>query len=203
MRDNGAGIEHEHLQRIFEPFFTTKGVEKGTGMGLSTVYAIVNRHGGRISVESDKGKGTSFFIYLPIASGKLESIVEKIAVERISEGQGGAILIAEDDDYLRNLLSRILSKSGYTVHEAANPGEAIIIAEREKNFMLLTDVVMPRMNGYELADRLHAMHKDLKVLFMSGYHDANVEREIEARQWSRFIQKPFTQVQLMEALTAL
>jgi PAS domain S-box-containing protein len=203
VRDNGAGIPSDNLQRIFEPFFTTKGFDQGTGLGLSTVYAIVTASRGRVAVESEVGKGTSFYVYLPVVEGQDTEGVAAPLQTAPDVDRSGCVLLAEDDDYLRGLLARILSKVGYRVLEAANPGEAIIIAEREREFTLLTDVVMPHMNGYELAERLASLNPKLRVLFMSGYHD---KREGQAKALyakSGFLQKPFTHDQLMDALAEL
>lgn len=202
VKDTGEGISPENLQRIFEPFFTTKGTDHGTGLGLSTVYAIVNQSGGRIAVESAVKRGTTFFVYLPSAATEADLSSEQEPYREPPNPRAGTILLAEDDDYLRGLLARILTKVGYRVLEAANPGEAIIHAEREKGFILMTDVVMPHMNGYELAGRLAEAGNDMPVLFMSGYHD---KREVSAASLkrSRFIQKPFTQEQLLDALSEL
>ncbi len=137
VRDSGEGIAPENLQHIFEPFFTTKGADKGTGLGLSTVYAIVNQSGGRLAVESVPGRGANFMVYLPMVEGKPDRVdIKKLEPSPI-QSRAGTILLAEDDDYLRGLLSRILSKVGYRVLEAANPGEAIIHAERETDYILM------------------------------------------------------------------
>jgi PAS domain S-box-containing protein len=203
VRDSGQGIPAENLQHIFEPFFTTKGPELGTGLGLSTVYAIVNQSGGRITVESEVGKGSDFTVFLPRASGVPEAVSVSAAAMDAPKPRGGTVLLAEDDDYLRGLLARILSKIGYRVLEAANPGEAIILAEREGDYLLISDVVMPHMTGYELANRLAEKKRDLKVLFMSGYHDKRDAAADRTYAKSVFLQKPFTQEQLVEALAGL
>lgn len=203
VRDTGEGIAPENLQHIFEPFFTTKGADKGTGLGLSTVYAIVNQSGGRLAVQSSPGHGANFLVYLPAVVGKPDPVSVKKPDLSPSPSRVGTILLAEDDDYLRGLLSRILTKVGYRVLEAANPGEAIIYAERESDYILMSDVVMPHMNGYELANRLAEKKKDLRVVFMSGYHDKRDGYSVREYERSVFIQKPFTQDQLMQALASL
>ena len=203
LRDSGSGIAEEDLQRIFEPFFTTKAKDQGTGLGLSNVYAIVNRSGGRIAVESEPGRGTSFFIYVPLAEGIRKVSKDKAAPAPLIAQRSGTILLAEDDDYLRGLLTQLLTKIGYRVLEATNAGDAILIAEGEADFILFTDIVMPRMNGYELASRLCAARPELRVLFMSGYHDA-ADKIGDARFGrSAFIEKPFTHEQLLAALDDL
>jgi len=203
VRDTGSGISSENLQKIFEPFFTTKGADKGTGLGLSTVYAIVNQSGGRIAVESEPGRGSNFLVYLPLVSGVPERVAVKKLETEILPQRAGTVLLVEDDDYLRGLLSRILSKIGYRVLEASNPGEAIIHAEREREYLLVSDIVMPHMSGYELANRLAEAKKDLRVVFMSGYHDKRECASPQAYSKSAFLQKPFTQEQLLGALASL
>ncbi len=204
VKDSGIGIKAEDIQRIFDPFFTTKGPDLGTGLGLSTVYGIVNQSGGRIAVESEVGKGTTFFVYFPLSSGastaspQLESAPTPVLVSKT-----GTVLLVEDDDYLRALLSRVLSKSGFRVLEAANPGEAILIAEHETSFLLVADIVMPHMSGYELANRLAEKRSDLRALFMSGYPEKRLDRDDSALVAETFIQKPFTHEQLLEALASL
>ncbi len=201
VRDSGQGIDSDNLPRIFEPFFTTKQLGRGTGLGLSTVYAIIDQSGGTIRVESEKGKGTSFFVYLPVSAGQALPTIREDS--RTNELRSGSILLTEDDDYLRGLLSRIMSKAGYRVLEAENAGEAILIAEREKDFILVTDIVMPRINGYELASRLAAVRPSIRVLYMSGYQDNAVKIPLSPSIRTNFLQKPFTHEQLMSALASL
>ena len=196
VKDSGGGIASEDLQRIFEPFFTTKTADRGTGLGLSTVYAIVTRNSGLVAVESETGKGSCFYVYLPVVGDKGEAIVPPAPA-------AGRPKRAGDDDSLRGLLARILSKTGYRVLEASNAGEAILIAEREPEYLLLTDIIMPRMNGFELADRLSSVNKALRVLFISGYHDYKEGKPNPVLAKSAFLQKPFTHDQLMTALDEL
>jgi PAS domain S-box-containing protein len=229
VRDTGVGIPADDQQRIFEPFFTTKAVEQGTGLGLSTVYAIITRLGGRISLESEVGKGTVFYVYLPVAGAAGDAAgadgadgdpddagsaaIETAAADPFggagpespggNSARSGCILLVEDDDYLRGLLVRILGKAGYRVLEAANPGEAILIAEREPAFLLMTDIVMPRMSGYELADRLGQARPEMRVLFMSGYHDRREGATADKFAGQAFLQKPFSHDQLMATLGQL
>jgi two-component system cell cycle sensor histidine kinase/response regulator CckA len=203
VRDTGCGISAEDLQHIFEPFFTTKDKDKGTGLGLSTVYAIINRSGGQIAVESTPGEGTTFYLYLP----EVEAIVtpkDEAPQNRVQKMRTGTIIIAEDDAYIRGLISRLLAKSGYRVLESADPEEAIRFASQEADFILLTDIVMPHMNGYELAARLGENKRDLRVLFMSGYQDRSFivpEQNLPAK--NLFLEKPFSHEALLEALDIL
>ena len=201
VRDTGEGIAPENMQRIFEPFFSTKSAQQGTGLGLSTVYSILNQSGGHIVVESRLGEGSTFHVYLPLASGLPEDIE---APRAVTPGKrGGTILLVEDDDHLRMILYRMLDKAGYRVVEASNPKDALEIAGKEKDYLLLTDIGMPGMTGYELAGLLAARQQGLKVLFMSGYHNKKSAKENAAYAKSAFLQKPFTNEQLMAALASL
>ncbi len=185
--DNGCGMDEEVCSQVFEPFFTTKEVGKGTGLGLATVYGIVKQHGGYIYADSQVSKGSLFRIYLPKAVFVHE---EKVVMTENINGTRGCetILLVEDEPMIIDIAAAMLEEFGYRVIHAQTPGEALMIAEsgREKFDMLLTDIIMPEMNGRELAERLLGMYPQLKVLFMSGYipHD-NLEEE------GRFIKKPF------------
>ena len=170
--DTGHGIDGGTLEHLFEPFFTTKAKGKGTGLGLATVYSIVKQASGDISLQSELGKGTSFTIYLPSVAGKGAEVTPEAAV-RSAEPCTETILLAEDEDGVRRLLKHVLAKEGYNVLEAASGHEALAIYEQSARpiDLLLTDVVMPRMSGRELADRLVRLQPGLKIIFMSGYTD--------------------------------
>ncbi len=190
--DSGSGMDKETQSRIFEPFFTTKGVGLGTGLGLSTVYGIVKQNKGFINVYSEPGKGTSFAIYLPRDTSK--TLQGQAGIKQIAVGGTETILLVEDDASLLNLGKTILEALGYTVLTASIPSEALRLAEAHTGGiqMLITDVVMPEMNGKELSGRLLSVHPNLKCLFMSGYtadiitHQGVVEKGVD------FIQKPFS-----------
>ncbi|MDQ3743901.1 MAG: PAS domain S-box protein [Acidobacteriota bacterium] len=194
--DTGTGMDGETRERIFEPFFTTKGAGKGTGLGLSTVYGIVRQSGGGVRVQSEVGRGSTFEIYLPRVGAPPR---EYAAVrERLAPPSGAEkILLVEDDRLVRNAAREIVSAQGYEVLEAETQAEALgHCAANPDIALLLTDVVMPQVNGKELAGRLTALLPSMCVLFMSGYaetvvHDGIVEEGLN------FIQKPFTPAALL------
>ncbi|MBI4564478.1 MAG: response regulator [Planctomycetes bacterium] len=193
VNDTGHGMDAEVQAHLFEPFFTTKEKGKGTGLGLLTVYGIVNQCGGHISVASEVGKGTTFRIYLPKtgeAAPKKEAPRRRTASPRGSE----TILLAEDEETVRALAGDILRANGYRVLEASDGVEALRVfeQEREKVRLMVTDVVMPRMSGPELARQAEKIRPDVRVLFMSGYTGRAMEDENLVGRGKDFLQKPFT-----------
>lgn len=191
--DNGCGIEKEILDKIFEPFFTTKELGKGTGLGLSTVYGIAEQHGGFVNVYSEPGKGTTFRIYLPRHTGKNMGR-EKRPNGEIKRGKGEKVLVVEDEPAILKLICRVLKNLGYTVLEANGPTEAIKLAHEQPAGIdiLLSDVIMPVMNGRDLAAQLLAQYPSLKCLFMSGYTSNIIARQGVLEKGSHLIQKPFS-----------
>jgi len=195
--DNGCGIDTETLENIFEPFFTTKGIGKGTGLGLSTVYGIVKQNNGFIDVYSEPGRGTTFKIYLPrFEAGAIESLEER---ERKSVEKGcETILIVEDEPAILAMTKMMLKKTGYTVLAAKTPGEAIRIAQEYPGNidLLLSDVVMPEMNGWDLAMKIISLYPNLKRIFMSGYTADVIAHHGVLEKGVNFIQKPYSRKDL-------
>lgn len=190
--DTGIGMEKEILKRIFEPFFTTKEVGKGTGLGLATVYGIVNQSGGSIVVNSKPGEGTEFRIYLPATAEDAVAETDD-AVEETPQGKG-TILLVEDEELVRNLAAEILRSLGYEVLTAGNGVEALRVSgDFTGNIdLMVTDVVMPQMGGRELAERLGPLRPMTPVLYMSGYTDDAIMRHGILDDHVSFIQKPFS-----------
>ena len=195
--DSGTGMDTATQLRIFEPFFTTKEKGKGTGLGLSTVYGVVKQSGGYIDVISAPEKGTTFNIYLPRTTQKVTAEDHEVSQPTATRGSE-TILIVEDEDSLRTLTRDILRLKGYTVLEAANGAEAIELSNRTPGeiHLLLTDVVMPGINGRALADQLKLKRPGMKIAFMSGYTGQRVGQKEILEPGSFFIQKPFSREKL-------
>ena len=199
--DTGVGMDEETKSRIFEPFFSTKGVGKGTGLGLSIVQGIVAQSGGYVEVSSEKDKGTTFKIYLPEAD-EPASDAARAASARVMGGTE-TVLVVEDQAEVRKFAVAALRSFGYRTIPAESAGEALLRCEREQIDLVLTDVVMPHVNGRELADRLLALQPGLKVLFMSGYADNVIEHHGVLEAGGQFIQKPFTPEELARKIRTL
>ena len=191
--DTGPGMAEEVVARIFEPFFTTKEVGKGTGLGLATCYGSIKQSGGHIEVQSELGRGTTFKIYFPRSEDPARLPDTGDGAVRSPLGTE-TVLLAEDGPLLLGLVSYELRSQGYRVLEAANGEEALRVAEGldgEEIHALVTDIVMPRMGGIELAERFKAEHRDTKVIFMSGYTDKAVFDYAAPEPGVAFLQKPF------------
>ncbi len=191
--DNGCGMDKETLARLFEPFFTTKAVGEGTGLGLATVYGIVKQNEGFTNVVSEPGAGATFTIYLPRYIAKAEQISKEGRMAPAARGQE-AILLVEDEPAILKLTTRMLESQGYTVLAASTPGEAIRLARERAGdlHLLLTDVVMPEMNGRDLAKNLLSLYPQMRRLFMSGYTANVIAHHGVLDEGVNFIQKPFS-----------
>ncbi len=197
--DTGCGMAEEVQAHIFEPFFSTKGRNKGSGLGLSTVFGIVKQSKGGISVSSLPGHGTTFRIYLPwITEALAES--EPPPVRAPSLAGTETVLLVEDESSIRNAIREALRRSGYRILEAHTPGEALLISEQHTGFihLMLTDVVMPRMSGPDLVERLQPWHPEMKVLYMSGHSEEDIREEQGLPPGAEFLRKPFALQGLLE-----
>jgi two-component system, cell cycle sensor histidine kinase and response regulator CckA len=195
--DTGLGMTREVKERIFEPFFTTKEMGKGTGMGLSTVYGIVKQSGGNIWVYSEVGRGTVFKIYLPQVDELADRLDERAEEEEAPRGKE-TILLVEDDGEVRRLTASFLTEQGYKVLEASDESDAFPVCRGYNGpiKLMLTDVVMPGMNGRELARHLLSLRPEMKVLYMSGYTDDAIVHHGVLERGLEFLQKPFTLIGL-------
>jgi len=199
--DNGRGMDSETLARIFEPFFTTKELGQGTGLGLATVYGIVKQNSGYISVSSDPGKMTIFSIYLPGYSGTNGEPQANERTETCSNGDE-TVLLVEDEPQILHMGRMLLTSLGYEVLTAGRAAEAIELEEKHggRIHLLITDVIMPDMNGRDLAARLHSLHPDMKCLFMSGYTADVIGHHGVLEEGVHFIQKPFSMQALADKI---
>lgn len=191
--DNGCGMGPETLANLFEPFFTTKETGKGTGLGLATVYGIVCQNKGAINVDSEPGRGTTFTIYLPRQQDGPERLARAEMAAPVPRGME-TVLVVEDEPMILDLASTMLEVQGYTVFQAATPEEAIRLAQSHAGRidLLMTDVIMPGMNGRELATQLMPLHPEMKLLFMSGYTANVIAHHNVLDEGVHFIQKPFS-----------
>jgi signal transduction histidine kinase len=193
VKDTGRGMPPEVKDRIFEPFFTTKEEGKGTGLGLFMVYGIVQKYGGHITVDSEPGMGTTFKIYLPQVDEQLEEAREGVLGKRLPRG-GETILVVEDENDLRTLMAQALSGQGYKTLEAANGEEGLVLFDkyRQEINLVVTDIVMPRMTGFELTDLLLPLFPQMKVIYISGYPDNPDLQQRNLNPDTNFIAKPFS-----------
>ncbi len=202
-QDTGCGMDAETQQRIFDPFFTTKEEGKGTGLGLSTVYGIISQSEGQVQVASEPGRGTTFSIWLP----RFQGVVPEAAVKRRYHAHKGSetILLVEDNPKLLELSGKILQECGYTVLPASTPGDACLISDRHQGeiHLLLTDVVMPVMNGKDLQARVQAQRPGIRTIFMSGYSSEIISHRGVLDYGLNYLDKPFTIKSLAEKVRAV
>ena len=198
MSDTGQGMDEKTKNLIFEPFFTTKDRDKGSGLGLATVYGIIRKHGGYINVYSELERGSTFNIYLPRIIE--DNQTEKPSVSPTEKFRGSeTILLVEDDEAVRTVVREILQKTGYNVLETSSAGEALLVSEQHTGLihLMVSDVVMPRMSGPDLAERLESWHPEMKVLYMSGYAGNAIVNNGMSLGGKAFIKKPFTTTALL------
>ncbi|KAF0189772.1 MAG: multi-sensor hybrid histidine [Desulfobulbaceae bacterium] len=202
--DSGSGMDRETLAHLFEPFFTTKEAGKGTGLGLATVCGIVKQNNGFIDVESEPGQGTTFKVYLPRYMAKAESKPRVASTKQVAIGNE-TILLVEDEPMILQMTTMMLECHGYKVIPVARPNEAIRVAREHPGViqLLMTDVIMPEMNGLELAKTLQSLDSTLKCLFMSGYTADIIEQHGGLGDDQHFIPKPFTLDQLTVKIRTL
>ena len=211
MRDTGTGMSEEVRRKIFEPFFSTKEVGRGTGLGLSTVYGIVKQTGGAIFADSVEGEGTVMRVYLPrfveTASEVEQARVERKPAEKPKDLTGrGTVLLVEDEDAVRSFAARALGQRGYHVLVATTGVEALEVFQSHQGEvdLVVSDVVMPEMDGPTLFEKLRAQRPDLKVIFISGYAEDAFRRHLAENEDFMFLQKPFDLKELAAAVkTAL
>jgi two-component system cell cycle sensor histidine kinase/response regulator CckA len=197
--DTGTGMDEATRNRIFEPFFTNKETGKGTGLGLATVYGIIMQSGGHIWVDSEPGHGTTFKIYLPIVDEAPARPEPELSTAEAPDGSE-TVLLAEDEDGIRELIVNLLREKGYTVLASADPAEARRIGENHAGpiHLMLTDVVMPGMSGRDLARSLAGVRPDMEVLYMSGYTNDAIFHHGVLDEGIHFLEKPFTPLSLLQ-----
>jgi two-component system cell cycle sensor histidine kinase/response regulator CckA len=210
VQDTGSGIAPDHLGKIFEPFFTTKEQGKGTGLGLSTVYGIVKQSGGFIFADSEVGRGTTFTVYFPVHHKSAEAAAADAAEAQSAKNQpqvewsgGGRILLVEDEDMVRAVAERALTRAGFDVTVASDGDEGLEKVEAGGQFdMIVSDVVMPVMDGPSMAREVRKLHPSMPVLFMSGYAEEQLRKEIDIAN-VQFLPKPFTVQQITDKVGAV
>jgi CheY-like chemotaxis protein len=201
--DNGCGMSKETVSKVFEPFFTTKGLGKGTGLGLPTVYGIVKQNNGFVNVYSELSRGSVFKVYLPYHVMESETLKQFKADEIVADsGDEGTVLLVEDEPAILQMTVMMLETTGYTVLSAPGSEGALTLAEKYDGDinLLITDVIMPDMNGRELAEKLKRMYPEIKILFMSGYTANVIAHHGVLDEGVNFIQKPFTRNELREKM---
>lgn len=203
VRDTGTGMDEATKARIFEPFFTTKDVGKGSGLGLATVYGLVQQCGGSIEVESEPGRGSTFRVSLPLSDAEA-AVTRTVAETGAVGGRGERILLVEDEPLVRRLLEQLLVRAGYEVTAAADPSEALARVQRPQPIdLVVTDVVMSQMTGPELMQRITALRGPIATVFMSGHTDDETVTSGRLRREQRFMSKPFAPTALLSLVREL
>jgi CheY-like chemotaxis protein len=200
VEDSGTGMPRDVIARAFEPFFTTKPKGEGTGLGLATVYGIVKQSGGDVQISSEPGVGTTFTVLLPVTD---EAAIDvETPVVGVPAGRGETVLVVEDEPAIREVARRILMRSGYEVLMTESPLDALELASRHDGeiHLLITDVVMPRMLGKDVAERIRALRPGVKVLFISGYARPALASSGSLEPGVRLLEKPFSESVLLEAV---
>jgi CheY-like chemotaxis protein len=192
--DDGEGMNEETLSHIFEPFYTTKTIGKGTGLGLSSVFGIASQSGGGIEVQTHPGRGSDFRIYFPCTDISELDIAAEAPNRRTESLEGNeTVLIVEDEEVILNMLTRSLERLGYTVLAASHGEEALLVAEKHQGRIdiIITDIVMPKMSGYELVERLVPLRQEMAVLFTTGYDEGLMSDQALTNPQKHLIHKPF------------
>jgi two-component system cell cycle sensor histidine kinase/response regulator CckA len=212
VRDTGTGMSEEVKQKIFEPFFSTKEIGRGTGLGLSTVYGIIKQTGGYIFADSEEGDGTAMRVYLPRhVKGAAEIDQEPAKLDHKPEPEKpkdltgrGTVLLVEDEDAVRSFAARALGTRGYRVLEASTGAEALEVFEEHHGEvdLVVSDVVMPEMDGPTLMKELREQNRDLKIIFISGYAEDAFRRNLDEKEDFMFLQKPFDLKELAATVKA-
>jgi CheY-like chemotaxis protein/nitrogen-specific signal transduction histidine kinase len=199
--DTGIGMNSTTRARIFEPFFTTKELDKGSGLGLATVYGIVAQCRGAISVESDLGRGTRFDIFLPIATG---DVAEVPVTPSVPTARGARILLVEDDESVRSVLRRALESEDYTVVEAASGADAVALVDRESFDLVITDMIMPQSTGRAVVEQIRVRRPGLPALFVSGYPEQHLAGlRLDSQSIDAYLAKPFRIDDVLATITRL
>jgi len=197
--DTGPGIPPEIMNRIFEPYYTTKPVGEGTGLGLAVVHGIVSRHGGAVTVQSAPGKGTSFHVYFPVVEAPE---AQQAAPEQVVLTGGGSVLVVDDEQWLREMLSAMLTGMGYTVSASENGAKALeMVRSNPSQFdVILTDLTMPEMRGTEFARQIKAIRSDLPVILCTGALEDSFRKEGDEDYIRAVLKKPVTKAELSRVL---
>ncbi|PJZ75422.1 ATP-binding response regulator [Leptospira neocaledonica] len=200
--DSGTGMNEKTKQRIFEPFFTTKDIGKGTGLGLALAYSVIENHKGWIEVESELGKGTTFFVYLPVSKDKSEVDIKSAPLESESLGGKESILIIEDEELLRDMLTDLLESKGYKVYLAVDGEDGVeqFLLRHSQISLVLTDLGLPKFGGGEVIKRIRAIHSSVKIVLASGFMEPELKVSLKDFGVSYFIQKPYLGTEILSCI---